>query len=302
MRLLQVGREEDLGMFCKVPVPCRRPALWRADDEQIRLHPLPSNGYPKAVPANRVKIFGERNTGTNALARIIRENSAAMCLPGTSGELSPIIGRIGNTQWLPARRLREQLLDSVFTGCDPLCVWKHCATNFADAAPFDDVLVLFTVRHPASWLLSLFKHPYARLGPHPRSLAEFLNSRWKTVARERLGGAAFRPLELLQAKLDSYLSFAAKLMDRGIPHRIVRFEDLILQQPRVYSSIASEIEGARGDFEVLRTSTKDPSKTLDDYRDYYGKEKWRDELIGLEAPINDRLDWVQLGRFGYEKL
>jgi hypothetical protein len=254
------------------------------------------------VPANRVKIFGERNTGTNALARIIGENSTATCLPGTSGELNRVIGRIGNTQWLPARGQREQLLDSVFKDRKPLCAWKHCATNFADAAPFEGVLVLFTVRHPASWLLSLFKHPYARLGPRLRSLSEFLDSPWRTVGRERLGGATFRPLELLQTKLESYSSLAAKLTERGIPHRIVHFEDLILRQPQVFSSLAPEIEGARSDFEELKGSTKDPSKTIDDYREYYGKEKWRDELTGLESSVNERVNWVQLGRFGYQKL
>jgi len=254
------------------------------------------------VPANRVKIFGERNTGTNALARIIEANSAARCLPATSGELNPLLGRIGNSEWLPGKRMRERLLDSVFEGKGPLCAWKHCATNFPDAAPFDGVLVLFTVRHPASWLASLFKRPYQLLERQPATLAEFLDSKWETVGRERLGRASFRPLELLQAKLDSYSSFADKLSERGIAHRFVRFEDIVLNQAELYSTIGPELENARADFHELETSTKDRSKTLDDYRDYYGNERWRDALAGLEVSIDTQVDWGKFERFGYRPL
>jgi hypothetical protein len=254
------------------------------------------------VPANRVKIFGERNTGTNALSRIIEGNSDARCLPATSGDLNPLIGRIGNTAWLPGKRIRERLLDSLFDGKGPLCAWKHCATNFADAAPFDGVLVLFTVRHPASWLVSLFNRPYQRLERTPSTLAEFLNSKWETAGRERLGRASFRPLELLQVKLDSYFSFAEKLAERGIAHHFLRFEDIVLNQQAIYSRIAPNLENARANFHELRTSTKDRSKTLDDYRDYYGNERWREALTGLEAPIHAQIDWSKFERFGYRPL
>jgi hypothetical protein len=254
------------------------------------------------VPANRVKIFGERNTGTNASSRIIEGNSDARCLPATSGDLNPLLGRIGNTAWLPGKKIRERLLDSIFEGKGPLCAWKHCATNFADAAPFDGVLVLFTVRHPASWLVSLFNRPYQRLERTPSTLAEFLNSKWETAGREQLGRASFRPLDLLQVKLDSYFSFAGRLAERGIAHHFLRFEDIVLNQQAIYSSIAPDLENARTNFHELRTSTKDRSKTLDDYRDYYGNERWREALNELEASINAQIDWRKFARFGYRPL
>lgn len=254
------------------------------------------------MPANRVKIFGERNTGTNALSRIIEANSQARCLPATSGDLNPLLGRIGNTEWLLAKRMRERLLDSIFEGRSPLCAWKHCATNFPDAAPFDGVFVLFTIRHPGSWVVSLLKRPYQRLERRPATLAEFLNSEWETACRERLGRASFRPLELLQAKLDSYLGFADKLTTRRITHRFIRFEDIVLNQAGVYSRIAPELENAQANFHELETSTKDRSKTLDDYRDYYGKERWREALTGLEAAIDAQINWSKFERFGYRPL
>lgn len=162
--------------------------------------------------------------------------------------------------------------------------------------------MLFTVRHPASWLVSLFKHPYQRLGRRSRTLAEFIDSKWETAGRGRLGHRSFRPLDLLQVKLDSYFRFANKLSEHDIAHRLLRFEDIVLDQAAVFHSIAPELEGARSDFEELRASTKDASKTLEDYRDYYANERWRDDLRGIEASIDDAIDWTRFERFGYQPL
>ncbi len=35
----------------------------------------------------KIKIFGERNTGTNALTKILRDNSHSVIHPGTMAEL-----------------------------------------------------------------------------------------------------------------------------------------------------------------------------------------------------------------------
>ena len=176
------------------------------------------------------------------------------------------------------------------------------STSPTDAAPFDGVLVLFTIGHPGSWVVSLFNRPYQRLERTPSTLAEFLNSKWETAGRERFGRANFRPLELLQVKLDSYFSFAEKLAERGIAHHFLRFEDIVLNQQAIYLRIAPNLENARSDFHELQTSTKDRSKTLDDYRDYYGNERWREALNGLEGSIDAQIDWRKFERFGYQPL
>src|SRR5436190_895293 len=105
-----------------------------------------------------VKIFGERNTATNALAKVIALNSGARCLPSTAAELDPDSAR--QARWSLTQRSKERKIDAIFSGRGPLEAWKHCATNFPDASAFASALVVFTLRHPASWLLSLYKHPY----------------------------------------------------------------------------------------------------------------------------------------------
>jgi hypothetical protein len=254
------------------------------------------------VTRTPVKIFGERNTGTHAIAEIIERNSKSRCLPGVEAQLSPFISNIVNHRFFPKGRVQETINDRIFEAQPPLNSWKHRATNFDDASAFQEVFVLFTVRHPASWLLALFNRPYHRLGPSAGDLKTFIDQPWKTVGREGLGGKSYRPLDLCKAKLDSYRAFAAKLEACGIPHEFVRFEDLILGQAAVFGRISSHLSDPTTKFTELRTSTKDSNKTLDDYRRYYGEELWRSSFQGLEERINAQLDQGSLSEFGYEKL
>lgn len=249
-------------------------------------------------PAAWVKIFGERNTGTNALKRIIEQNSASRCLPSTALELDPFAMRRVRLALTPLAR--ERRTDAIFARRGPLEAWKHCATNFVDVSAFAGVLVLFTVRHPASWLVSFFKRPYHQLGWRPRDLEKFSEISWRTVERERLGGASLRPLELYQRKLESYLEFAERLSRYRIQHQFVRFEDLILHQADVFTGIAGDLLDPSPRFHELRESTKDKAKQLEDYQRYYGEERWR-EVIGdnLQQMVSAQIEWSNFGQFGY---
>jgi hypothetical protein len=251
------------------------------------------------MPASQVKLFGERNTGTNALQQLIEMNSSATCLPGTTSELNSLAARLGRSEWIPDARWKERIRDVAFQGTGARYAWKHCATNFADAADLDGVLVLFTVRHPASWLVSLFRNPYHHHGKRAKSPEELLHLEWRTVGRERIDGRAFRPLDLLAAKLDSYDQLSANLAERGTAHRFLRFEDLILRQRDVFDRIKLDLSCPRADFVELEESTKDPTKSLDQYRDYYGNERWLDDLKGIEAELDSQVEWEKWRRFGY---
>ncbi|WP_028969891.1 hypothetical protein [Sphingomonas sp. URHD0057] len=247
-----------------------------------------------------VKIFGERNTATNALQKVIELNSAARCLPSTAIQLDP--GAAQRARWSLTRRSRERKIDAIFAGRGALEAWKHCATDFRDASAFANVLVTFTVRHPASWLLSLYKHPYHELGRTVRDLTGFIHAPWPTVGRERLGGGEFRPLELYQRKLDSYFELEERLGQAGMDYRFVKFEDLILRQQSAFEEVAQCLFDPKPEFEELRQSTKDRTKQLDDYKRYYGFENWRSELTGHEDAVNGEIEWARLDRFGYAPL
>lgn len=253
------------------------------------------------MTADRFKVFGERNTGTNALKQVIERNSDSRCLPSVETDLNPLAWKLWARSYV-ARRFRNRRFDAIFAGCAPQETWKHCATNFRDASDFRNTLVLFTVRHPGSWLLSLFRNPYQRLGPVPDSFSEFLDHRWETVGRELLGGVSFRPLELYQAKVRSYLEFKSVLAEAQVHSHFVRFEDLVMDQENVFSGLRPELSNPAPVFAELTDSTKSRKKDLAYYRRYYGQELWREELTDIAPAINAQVDWGLFDQFGYSPL
>lgn len=255
-----------------------------------------------------IKIFGERNTGTHALRELIETNSASRCAPSVAREVDDRVAgrlkRLKMLRWVGASDdkilgKREEVLDAAFENVDALHSWKHCATNFETLSPLENVTVLFLVRHPASWLLSLFKNPYHLLPPPDGTLAEFISQKRRTVARERLGEASLRPLEIYNLKIASYLKLRGELEAGGITSRVIRFEDNIINQPGVFEDIRNTLVDPAEIFSPVVRSTKSSGKTLEEYADYYRREAWRSQLTGLEAVINSQVNWEQISAFDY---
>lgn len=230
-------------------------------------------GRPSAI-----KIFGERNTGTRLLSLLIEKNLGLRCMPGTAAELDPAAcARISGDA--------EAGLDAIFHNVDAAHAWKHCATNFADVAALDDCLTIFLVKHPLSWLASLFERPYHLIGSGPASIEEFAAMSWQTVARENLECRAFKPFDLYREKIASYLALASRTQSM-----FVRFEDLVLDQEAVLRDL-----GCDGAIVGHEPSTKASGRTAADYRAYYAEERWRERV----AEVAEQPDWSQVQRFGY---
>ena len=255
-----------------------------------------------------VKIFGERNTATNALKAIIQANSASVPAPSVAGAIDPsILWKIKATNLLSrlppaqnlAHRIREAAVDRVFRNAPEPWAWKHAATCFDSVHSFEGMTVLVTVRNPASWVQSLHKNPYHIHPAPPASLEAFLDHRWPTVGRERLAGMSYRPLNLYAEKLRAYLGFFDQLDHAGIPWRIVPFETLIMDQTHSFSMIQDILKAPASEFQELESSTKSRKKSLASYQEYYGKERWRDEIGSLYDRIRRDFPETLAGEFGY---
>jgi hypothetical protein len=252
-----------------------------------------------------VKIFGERNSATTALKLLIERNSSSRVLPSVAEELDPMFrARMRMLSRLPfGSRLGERYIDSVFRGNAPPFSWKHTATEFADIASLRDCVVVFAVRHPASWLLGLHRRPYHSSTRVPKSFAEFLAVRWKTVERDNLGRRSLRPAELWNMKLASYVSVSARLLDAGIPCRWVLFEDFVRDQASVFGALRGLLRNPTTAVSAITASTKERSKGLGYYRDYYGKKRWLADIDEADRKrIDDSVDWSLAARFGYRRL
>ena len=223
----------------------------------------------------KFKIFGERNTGTRALQALLERNLAADCLPGTEKELAP--------ERFHQIHKDEPAMDELFSTVPAAHAWKHCATYFDDCSSLDGCQIIFTVRHPLSWLTGLFDRPYHHLAPIPETIGEFASQPWKTVKREYLGERSFKPLELYRQKLLSYLSapFLGKF---------IRFEDIVLNPEMVLQSF-----GAATAVPLTQSTKPNDPRNLGDMQAYYREERWRERIEG----VGEEPDWELFGRFGY---
>jgi hypothetical protein len=129
-----------------------------------------------------------------------------------------------------------------------------------------------------------------------------MNFDWETVGRERLRAETFKPLQLYDAKLRSYLEFSTRLERAGIAYRFIRFEDIVLQQEQVFRSVTEDIGRPDIAFTPVDDSTKTPGRKLADYQDYYGRERWRERIEGLESQVDELIDWELTAFLGYKPL
>ena len=251
------------------------------------------------------KIFGERNTATIVLRQFIQRNSDSKLAWPPRGIRTPFFqARERVLSYLPNRRFWiERHMDWAQSRLSDRYTWKHAATRFGGVGDFADCVVIFTVRHPASWLVALRRRPYHAIGHRWPDFAAFVRGRWQTVGRERLNRIECTPVELYNLKLASYLPFMAQLDRAGIPRVTVRFEDFVADQAAVFERLRPHLCGPAETPVLIEDSTKEKRKDRAFYRDYYGNHRWRDDIAPADRDyIDAHIDWSVAGRFGYAPL
>jgi len=243
-----------------------------------------------------IKIYGERNTGTNFLFKLLRLNLKADLLRG----VVPWYVRIPFPQSEAVRDLYFELTFGRNLG------WKHRLAPSPDtvreAHIYSDRLCFVTLtKNPYSWLLSLYRSPHhyqGKLG----TFEQFLNAPWATVRRAKTISKFPNPIIMWNKKNAAYLALRA-----GVPTTTLRYEDLLADPERTLSKVADQfsIERSKSDFENVMASTKEKGsgKGFDYYQQYYLREQWRTDLQPAALRIiNEYLDFDLMSQFGYERL
>lgn len=247
----------------------------------------------------KIKLFGERNTGTNALLQMLKTNSKSEFYPGTMAELSLFAAK--EISFLQKYGLsaaeKEKMIDKVFHGRGPLERWKHSATNF-NLDNLDDSKFIFTVRHPMSWLISLFKNPYHILVDKPHNLISFADTKWRALERENLALKYYKPLDLLEEKFKSYLVLMEELEKRNLTYKIVKFEDFVVNQHATFDYLRTFLDEPTLNFVEVVKSTKEKSKDSKYYAAYYARMVWKDEFPEIDT-IRNTISKEILSAFGY---
>lgn len=254
----------------------------------------------------KLKVFGERNTSTNALIQSVSFNAPDISiLPSTASNLSGNVSRkikeINETfNGLERSFIREEYIDSVFQGCDWQMAWKHSATNFEVDKIEDDVKVIINVRHPASWLLALHRRPYHALQRVEENFNDFICQPWKTVRRDNLGEVNITPVDLWNLKCQSYIDFYNK-NSTGDNIFFVKFEDFSQSQENALNPFLNAAYGNVSSFSEIVKSPKSDIKNSKWYREYYGKELWKKEISHYAFRlIEERVDKKLCEFFSYE--
>lgn len=242
-----------------------------------------------------LKVYGERNTGTNYLRDLIGLNLSVQLLRDTMPY-----------SWAALQLLlpgKEGLPDFYFQryGQENLG-WKHCLPpqgetlqGYAGCTPETGFITL--TKNPYSWLLSLHRRPYHYQGK-TGSFDDFIRAPWKTVGREWAPQAFPNPIALWNAKNRAYIALRDTL-----PCLNLSYEALLDNPAMLLEEIGTHFELPRksDQFRNKESSTKLDRNKHDDYRAYYLEEQWRSKLSTEQlAWINAEVDQGLMAAFGYD--
>ena len=238
-----------------------------------------------------LKIYGERNTGTNYLRKVIEENFRCTLIPGT----------VPKELLLKSRRIVK---DSYFLINQKQNLgWKHCSPDInliKNYSHFSQLKIICLVKNPYSFILSLYKRPYHQIEAKKDSLHSFINSKWRTVGREKMNRINLEsPVLLWNYKVKRYFELLENL---GLKIEILKYEDLLVDAEDKLTRIAKnfQLEKFSKEFVNYQSSTKNDSKDHDYYKNYYLNEEWRQKLTSKDIEsINSFLDFNYVSKLGY---
>jgi hypothetical protein len=241
------------------------------------------------------KVFGERNTGTRALIRMLSAQEGVRMQPfGERGalnllqnaDLRAVIEGTYKGKW--RKVYRDALRDNEQALACPTKAWKHALPVWDEAFSVKRAHVVFCVRNPYSWVLSLARRPYHQKGPKTAGVLDFVTQPWLTVARDNMGAILRSPMELWNGKVAAYGAF---IRAANVPVQMIRFESFVADPEgevrRVLSDFRIPFEGVRS-----VAPTKSPAVTLEGISKYYRREDWKKSLTAeVVAAINGSIDW-----------
>lgn len=242
---------------------------------------------------HNLKVYGERNTGTNYLGQLLKLNIEVKQLRGVVPRWLHLLQvALPGHEWL-----RDLYFEAAF---GHTLGWKHgCARTAAELrhVPLVQRSVAFVTltKNPYAWLLSLHRRPYHSRGEIP-GLVKFARSPWRTVRRDGCSGDLANPIELWNRKNATYLGL------RELGGLNLRSEDVLEDPAAALDRLADHFRLPRRSNQFLncQPSTKDPTRDFAFYRDYYLNERWRDELPReVVDAVNESLDLRLMQHFGY---
>lgn len=254
----------------------------------------------------QLKIFSERNTRTNALRLLIEQNIGQIICPSMTDFV-----KYWSTQEALFSKLEESfklflrhaLVDDIFALAPAEYRQKHTAPEYSPNFVKYGIGVIFLIKNPYSWVLSMYNRPYALLLPKPDNFSRFLRYPWLGPRRDNIPSVLPCPLELWNRKVAAYCCFSEFAKRDGLPLLFLKYEEFVADQLEALSKIRC-VFGLPGDSAlVITASTKDPRLDWNYYREYYCGEAWRVAFSAEDFEFcATAINWDLAARFGYERI
>lgn len=176
----------------------------------------------------KVKIYGERNTGTNYLSRLIAINL----------HIRQLRGIVPNSGFWRTSEFTKNLYFSLHS--NNTLGWKHQLVSpqrIVSGNHTTNIGFVTLTKNPYSFLLSLYKRPYHYKGARPGSFYDFLSSKWYLQKRDNCKKPYYNnPIELWNFKNRSYMDLKIKMDLQTIN---LTYEGLLADPEIVIENIAS---------------------------------------------------------------
>jgi hypothetical protein len=247
----------------------------------------------------RVKLYGERNTGTHYFSRLVAANLRVRLLES----IEPRIIRRAARHLRRAEVVRDVYFALTFRRN---LGWKHMNPKSPQELRAlhidpDAVRFLMLTKNPYPWVISMMRHPYHLGTDRVEDIEQLVRRRWPCTRRENMRDKTAFLIDVWCTKTRSYL----RLIEQA--HAcLVRYEDLLADPASSLSRVASTLglQKRNESFVNIDLSAKREGRatgrTFESYREYYLKEQWRRALTpAAVAIINSQLDRELVERVGY---
>ncbi|BBL75934.1 hypothetical protein [Methylomagnum ishizawai] len=268
-----------------------------------------------------LKIYGERNTGTNLISEIFKNQGVIQELPssfimrGFKNDSEPYLKRFADlkSKYLPKagavdenikKLIRERIYDDAVHYDRYECLgWKHCRPNKSillhDKNRFKKTLFIVITKHPYFWVKSFYKNCYHNLtGVKIKKIGfeDFLEMPWVSCARDWVDKTIFDSvLELYRDKINGYV----ELSDYAEHFIHIQYESLINSPDKYLDRVRSIISEDFPLLQMINESAKKDGNTMNDYRKKYDIKKVVCEDFFIDA-IEKYFTQESISMFGYD--
>ncbi|MCA9949407.1 MAG: hypothetical protein KDE48_07175 [Anaerolineales bacterium] len=247
-----------------------------------------------------IKIYGERNSGTRYLQKLIKSNLDVNLLRGVAPP--KIVRLIAEGQKISKEAARGIYFAKTF---DHFLGWKHAqAKSVSQLQKFaickQNITFVSITKNPYAWLLSLYKRPYHQSWRRSLDFETFLTTPWPTLPRENADPIISNPVALWNHKNRSYTRLKNGLKALNLTY------EAVLKDPFKTLEDICNISGCKqlnNTFVKIDRLSSKQNQGFDFFQQYYLREQWRKSLSQTAiAIINESLDEQLLDHFGYRKL